>query len=578
MYKTWLKFIGLLLIVPNLIFAQISEQALLQDIQKYRDQNNPAQAAASLNKLGMFYWESEKHQKAIEAFEQSITINKELGNENAMKALYSNVGMINSDIGQLETSVVYFRKSLLLSKKQKNKQDIATNLINISVALNTMNRSKEALENLNEATSYAAELTNKSLLRTCYGLLAEIHEKLGNSQESMKYFSMYASFEKEIQKEQLEKEKQKTRAKVAEMKQVTEKAIKEKEQTQERLFVTQDSLKVVEELNRLRQLEIDKKNAEIKNQRLMIIISVIGLAFTLITALFIFRSYHLKKKHNKELASRNEEIRKQNEQIQSKNLKINQSINYAFNIQGALLPQDETVRSVFSDSFVFFKPRDVVSGDFYWINKLVKDHTTYRIAAAVDCTGHGVPGAFMSMLGMSFLNDIILDKQIIDPAEILETLHLMVKSELKQEKSGNMDGMDMAICVYDELRKTMKFAGAVNPLVYVQNGELKVEKANLFGIGGQMKESMKSGSTHFETKTIDCSVPTTCYVFSDGFADQFGGEKGRKYLAKKFRKFLHQMYDKPMSEQHQLLDDELSQWLGDTYQRVDDVLVIGFRV
>ncbi|MBI9067420.1 MAG: tetratricopeptide repeat protein [Salinivirgaceae bacterium] len=578
MMNIWGRLLATIFILMSVTgYSQVSEEKLINEVESYRAVNNLLQTAAALNKLAFYYWENELYEKAIQSFEQSISLNKEIGNDNAIKAIYSNIGMIHSDLGQLETSLVFFRKSLMLSKKLNNKQDIGTNLINIGVALNSMDRAEEALQNLNEANAIASEISDKKLLRTSYGLLAEVHEKLGNSQESMNYFNLYATFEKQLQKEVIEKEQEESQRKVSEMKQVTQKAIHEKEQTAEKLEITEGSLKVSKKLNELRKIEIAKQKAEIKNQRLMIMISVIGLAFVFIVAMFILRSYQQKKKHNKALEIRNEAIRQQNEQIKEKNLKINQSINYAKNIQGALLPQQDSIKNIFPESFVFFSPRDVVSGDFYWFNQIEKNNTTYKIAAAVDCTGHGVPGAFMSMLGLSFLEEIVLDKKIVDPAEILESMHKMIKYALKQDTSGNMDGMDMTVCVYEEAKKCIYFAGAVNPLIYFQNNEMFIQKGNFFGIGGPMKDA-KEINKLFETFTIDCNIPTTCYIFSDGFADQFGGDQGRKYFSKNFRKLLETIHEKPMDEQHNILDTELKKWHGEKYNRLDDVLVIGFKV
>lgn len=556
--------------------AQQMEEMLRQKADKYRQANNLPQAAASLNKLAMYFWENENYSKAIETFELSISLNKEIGNENAIKAIYNNIGMINSDLGQPETALVFFRKSLLISRNLNQKQDIGTNLMNIAGVLASLERNQEAIDNLEEALQILAELQNKKLLRTCYGQLAENYEKIGDSQKSMDYFSLYSSFQKQIQQEEVETEKEKSRVMVEKAHKKVAQAIQEKAETEEKLSVTQDSLKLSEEENQLKELALQKKQAELKSQRLLTLIFISGMGFVAILALVILRSYRQKKKHNVILEHRNEEIRKQNEEIKAKNLKINQSINYARNIQGALLPDLQWFKDTFQDSFVFFSPRDVVSGDFYWFAELPeKPHI--KIIAAVDCTGHGVPGAFMSMLGMSFLSEIVLDKKIYEPAQILEQMHQMIKSALKQENSGNSDGMDVALCLYNQNDKTITFSGAVNPLLYIQNGEMLSLKGDFFGVGGQMKGSGKT-ERFFSQETIDVSKPTTCYIFSDGFADQFGGEKGKKYFLKNFRALLASIHEKPMDQQAQILENELNKWHGTNYPRVDDVLIIGFKI
>jgi serine phosphatase RsbU (regulator of sigma subunit) len=276
------------------------------------------------------------------------------------------------------------------------------------------------------------------------------------------------------------------------------------------------------------------------------------------------------------LEIRNAEIKKQNKEIKTQNLKINQSINYARNIQGALLPEINSIKEVFSDSFIFFSPRDVVSGDFYWFYKIPgKEHL--RIVAAIDCTGHGVPGAFMSMLGMSFLEEIVIDKGILEPKDILESLHSMIKTSLNQETTGNSDGMDAAVCIYNTKTKKLTFAGAVNPLIIIQSGQLTTVNGNYFGIGGTMK-GIPPNERMFEQQTISIDGSAVCYIFSDGFSDQFGGENGKKYLLKNFVNFIHSIHQLPFVKQKELLAETLRKWQGDLYPRVDDVLVIGFRL
>ncbi len=576
-YIKRLTLIALFLVVRTFVFAQVDEQQLLNDIDKYKVENKLPQAAEALNKLAFYYWENSKPEKALQAFEQSVALNIEIRNNNAVKAIYSNMGMIYSDMGEPETALVYFRKSLLLSRSQKNKQDIATNLMNISVSLRSLDRNDEALDNLKEAENILVELKNKQMLRTCYGSLSEIYKEMGDARKSMEYFNLYVAFQKQIQDDEIENQRKQNEQKVAAVEQKAQKAIKEKEQTQQQLSVTQDSLKISEEQNQIKQLQIQKQKAEIENQRLLTLIFIIGMGFVAIVALLIFRSNLQKKKHNIILEKRNEEIRKQNEEIQAKNHKINQSINYAKNIQGALLPEISDLNKLFDESFIYFSPRDVVSGDFYWFDEVTINNNKLKIVAAVDCTGHGVPGAFMSMLGMSFLEEIILDKHLISPDEILEQMHNMVRFALKQENTGNTDGMDMVICVYDELRKIIKFAGAVNSLVYIQDDKMDVIKGDFFGIGGQMKTSA-GRDNKFTVQTLDVSKPTTCYIFSDGFSDQFGGEKGGKYFLKNFRELLFSIHKESMDEQNKILEQKLLEWQGDKYQRVDDVLVMGFRI
>lgn len=570
-------FVFFLMVTYLNVSSQINVERTSIEIESLKLEGKDPEAAALLNKLAFYYWETEVLDEAIDAFEQSVTLNKSIGNDNALKGIYSNMGMIYSDMGQPETAIVFFRKSLLISRNMKHKQDVGTNLMNIAVSLQNLDRDDEALQNLESALEVILETNNRKLLRSCYGSLAEVHEKVGNSQKSMEYFSLYASFQKQIQQDELEKEKQEARNKVDKSERKAQAAIKEKVVTEQKLEVTKDSLKVSEEINIQKQMKIDLQVAQLKSQRLLNIIFISGTIFLFIIALFILWSYRQKKKHNIVLAQRNEEIKKQNEQIKEKSKKIGQSINYARNIQGALLPDINDFSSLFPESFILFKPRDVVSGDFYWFSSDQLNEKTpkgMKFFAAVDCTGHGVPGAFMSMLGLSFMQEIVFDKQIYEPVAILEEMHTMIKSALKQEHSGNTDGMDMALCVYHEKEKVIHFAGAVNPLIYFQDGEMIIEKGEFFGIGGQMKADGRT----FSQKTIDVSKPTIGYIYSDGFADQFGGPKGQKYFTKNFKKLLFEIHTKPLKEQNQILEKTLEEWHGKKFDRVDDVLVMGFKI
>ncbi len=284
-------------------------------------------------------------------------------------------------------------------------------------------------------------------------------------------------------------------------------------------------------------------------------------------------------KENEELLEqkvieRTAEVVEAMEIIEEKNKHITGSINYAKRIQEAMLPQNDKIAEQLPESFVLFKPRDIVSGDFYWYAK----QDGKIIITAVDCTGHGVPGAFVSMVGNSYLNQIVKANGITDADEILNRLHFNVRKALKQDVEGtkNNDGMDMALCVIDKENKTVEFAGAKNPLIYLQNEELTLIKSDKHPIGGQQREDERRFTKHI----IDVSQPTTFYLFSDGYQDQVGGRAGRKYMTKRFRKLLQHLHTKPMSVQKDKLDVELQEWMstGKDHEQIDDILVIGFKI
>lgn len=276
-----------------------------------------------------------------------------------------------------------------------------------------------------------------------------------------------------------------------------------------------------------------------------------------------------------EIEQQRDGLEKQQLELEKAYQNIRSSIAYAERIQKAKLPELAQIKKAFPESFVLFKPRDQVSGDFYWFTE--KDDK--KIIAAVDCTGHGVPGAFMSLIGSELLYEIVTMLGITSPGEILQLLHEGVNTKLRQDATENRDGMDLAVCVVDTNRQEVQFAGAKNPLVYIENGELKQIKGDKISVGGRR---LKTAGQQFTTHTLSLKQTTSFYIFSDGFQDQFGGPEGRKFMIKRLKELLLGISHLPMEEQHMRLDFELDQWQNWPGQRperqMDDILLIGFRM
>ncbi|MCU0445476.1 MAG: SpoIIE family protein phosphatase [Microscillaceae bacterium] len=280
----------------------------------------------------------------------------------------------------------------------------------------------------------------------------------------------------------------------------------------------------------------------------------------------------------------NEEIQQQKEEILAqrnnlevtyadlewKNKQIVSSITYAKRIQDAMLPSIDRITTELPESFVMFRPRDIVSGDFYYF-EVEKDKI---IIAAIDCTGHGVPGAFMSMMSNEILGRIINEKHITSPDLILAEMHLGVKNALKQSETNNRDGMDMAILVIDKAAQTVEYAGAKNSLYYCCGGEIQQINASKQFIGGLQVNT----ETTFDKHLIPIQSPTTFYIYSDGYQDEFGGPDGKKFMAKNFRKLLHDIHQEPMNTQKEILERTMDDWLGNQFPQIDDILVIGVRL
>lgn len=290
------------------------------------------------------------------------------------------------------------------------------------------------------------------------------------------------------------------------------------------------------------------------------------------SALQIVSSYKKILQQKEEIEEKSQELEFALREIEKKNENIMSSIKYAKRIQDAMLPQVIQLQNFIPDLFILFRPRDVVSGDFYWFT----ERNNYMMLAAVDCTGHGVPGAFMSMLGETYLNQIVNIMGQTDPGEILNTLHHSIKSALKQDRTENRDGMDASLVVLNPERNKIKFAGARNPLVYINKNELEVIKGNKYSIGG--KDDLREGIKDFETHEIALpEAQTTFYIYSDGYQDQFSINMQSKFMAKRYRKLLKKIHKYPMPEQLKILEHILEDWMRGTKQ-VDDILIIGFRV
>lgn len=270
-----------------------------------------------------------------------------------------------------------------------------------------------------------------------------------------------------------------------------------------------------------------------------------------------------------EVVRQKEEIERQRNRVTELYKDLTDSINYAKRLQQTILPRKESVLEMFPDSFVFYRPRDIVSGDFYWF----KQAGSKKMFAAVDCTGHGVPGAFMSLVGHNVLNQVT--KVFTRPSQILDNLNRLSAEALQSESNGNThlnDGMDLAMVVLDEKNMKLEYAGAYNPLYIIRNGELLQLDPDKFSIG-----SFHSGEKQFSNRSFDLQKGDAIYAFTDGFVDQFGGEKGKKFLKKRFRELLMEIHPLPMEQQELKLNETLITWKRNLDQ-VDDILVVGIRV
>ncbi|HEV7231097.1 MAG TPA: SpoIIE family protein phosphatase [Bacteroidia bacterium] len=271
-----------------------------------------------------------------------------------------------------------------------------------------------------------------------------------------------------------------------------------------------------------------------------------------------------------EVVRQKEEIERQSGKLEVLYKHVTDSIRYAKRLQDAILPPARFVKELLPDSFVLFKPKDIVSGDFYWLNK----KSGRVLVAAVDCTGHGVPGAFMSLLGNNMLNQVVKENELLSAGDVLNKLNSLAAATISQksEDGAIRDGMDLTLCILDYEKMTLDYAGANNPLYYFRDGKYNEVKADKFPIGYYSEEAKS-----FVSHRMDIRKGDIFYIFSDGYSDQFGGPKGKKFMVNQFRSMLARIHNLPMNEQKEILNQTIETWKGGLEQ-VDDILVIGFRI
>jgi serine phosphatase RsbU (regulator of sigma subunit) len=309
-------------------------------------------------------------------------------------------------------------------------------------------------------------------------------------------------------------------------------------------------------------------------KRWWFVISAIGIVISIIVIIIRERDKAQKKIQEyleKELEARTRVVMKQKAEIELQNIEITDSINYAKRIQTSILPDINKLKETFKDAFILFHPRDIVSGDFYWFDK-VEDNKFILVCA--DSTGHGVPGAFMSMIGSTLLQDIVTRKKITKPSEILTLLNRQIFSTLNQnvELGVSNDGMDMVICEFNAETRHIRFASAMRPVIIIMDEESYYIKGNRLSVGG---ESIME--KYFDDQEYYLNEGDTIYLFSDGLPDQFGGTDGKKLKIARLKRLIEQVSKLPMDEQKEVLTKFFFDWKGD-YDQVDDILFMGVRV
>ncbi len=490
--------------------------------------------------------ESKHENAALDYYLQSLKIRERIGGDNEVASSLNETSRMYEQLGKHDIAAGLRQRGLRIAEK-------AESYDNIVFLCNLIGQDFFRLHDYKNALKYhsrAYEIISKDA-NTNYGMMSQVvkslastYSALNNYKKSSEYFNLFIVCNDSV----------KARVNTANLTNLKHAMAAEKEKQQ---LLLKDS-------------EIEKQKAIVDKQIILRNAFLFAFAVVIALVIFIFKGYRQKQKTNRELNIYNKKIEFAYKLIKEKTIAITDSIHYALRIQKATLPHRRDIWAALPNSFIFYKPKDIVSGDFYWFTK--KEHLVF--IAALDCTGHGVPGAFMSIIGAERLNDAVQNEN--NPSKILSFLNKGIKTSLRQSENieSTRDGMDIALCSIDLKSSILSYAGANRPIWIIRKNSTNIEeiKATKTAIGGLTEDDH-----FFETHTIQLEEGDTFYIFTDGYADQDGGEKGKKLMTKKFKQMLLGMQDITMKEQEADLEALFEKWRGKKDQ-LDDILIIGIRL
>jgi len=552
--------------------------------------------------IGICYKVQGEYESALEFYKKAEDMCLEIDYQRGLIFAYKNMANIFKIRMEYEEALKFNLKSLAICEQLNLKSSLINALIGTGTVREKLNRNKEAKEDYQRALEIAEELGNKSRIvgilsslgllnakngqpkvgllqcgkalkiadeenyfremRQCHACLSRANEELGTNDKALFHYKQYVAINDSIVKMESK-----------------DGVIKNNEQFKYERKRLQDSVAFANK-EAIHDQQILEKEAESAQKDLVtekykstLYAAIGGVLLLLIIVGFSIRSYSLKKRDNATILQQKEIVENSNLQLELKNKEILDSISYAKRIQSAILPSSNSVRQNLGDSFIMYKPKDIVAGDFYWLEKFnTKDNKNGVLFAAADCTGHGVPGAMVSVVCNNALNRSVREQGLTDPGEILDMTREIVVKEFELDGSEEyevMDGMDIALCSL--IGSKLKYAGANNPLWIIRNGDFIETKADKQPIGKYLNHQP------FTSHEIELQKGDTIYIFSDGYVDQFGGDKGKKLKPANFRKLLLSIQDLSMEEQKNHLTSAFIKWQGELEQ-VDDVCVIGLRV
>ncbi len=494
------------------------------------------------NNMGNVFWRQHKYELALRYHQTCLGIVIETGNKKSIANSNGNIGNVYFDEGKYTEALGYYKEESTIEESLGDHSGMSTAYGNLALAYANMKRISEAGEYAVKALALAKQTGSLDDLAVAYLGASQVYEILGKEKEALMNYKSYVCTRDSL----LNKEN-------------TRKSVQQQMQYE---FDSKDA-----------RTRADQEKKDVRQRLIRYSLSA-GFALMVILALVIFRSFRQKQKANELLTSQKQEIAHQKDVIEEKQRETLDSIHYARRIQHAMLTSQKYIEEHVPGCFLFFQPKDIVSGDFYWALNTTTPHGSLFYLATADCTGHGVPGAFMSMLGINFLNEIVIERGITRPHLILDKLRDEIIHALNPEGTSEeaKDGMDAVLCAFDFAAKKLYYAAANNSFYIVRNKQLVICPADKMPVGKYHGEPPS-----FTAHTVSLEPGDLVYTFTDGFADQFGGPKGKKLKYKSFEEKLLSVSHLPMAEQKKELNTMFQIWKSD-YEQVDDVLVIGIRI
>lgn len=497
--------------------------------------------------LGNGYYYQKNYTKAIEVYKNVCSMSENKSDKIvAYAGALGNLGNAYTDIGKIKESQEYQYKAVQLFEQLKDIQGLSDCYIGIGKNFHALKQYDKSIEFFNKAIALGKEMESLETLREAYHELALAYEGKSDINKAYQYFKLFHQFNDSIYN-------------TSNTKKMTELEMNFRFDAQEK------------ENQLIQKNKEELSNQQLKHQKIVSYVSILGILILGVLIIVVYRNSNQRKQTNKELRFLNEDINLKNKLIQEKNNEITGSINYAKRIQSSFLTSETYIKQRLTNHFILFTPRDIVSGDFYWVAE--KNNNLYICTA--DCTGHGIPGAFMSLISMSILNEIIHSKNNIKHSdEILNELRNIIIMALNPEGANEegKDGLDAVICRFDFQKMELEYSAANNPFYIIRQGILLEFKADKMPVGKYINDEKPFTRHLISIEKDDC-----IYTFSDGYADQFGGPNGKKFKYAPFKELLLEIHNEPMHKQKQLLKERFNSWKGNVEQ-VDDVCVIGIRV